>query len=233
MRMMSSESIEERDRMNFEPLKQKLLSLDTACVCDSDKKIRTMDPGIHPINQGLKMAGIARTVRCQSDFLSVIKALHDATENDVLVVEAGAKNVAVAGELFTAEAQRKGLGGIVIDGGCRDIGQLKQMNFPVYTRFVTPRAGSVQQISQTQIPIMCGGVTVSPGDIVFGDDDGIIVTTQQECAEIIDIALNIQEKEEKVQEMLAENQSLIDLMNFSEHYDKIGRGEESQLVFLV
>jgi RraA family protein len=230
---MSSGSIEEGVKMDFEALKQKLFQLDTACLCDSNKKLRVMEPEIRPINEGLKMAGIARTVRCESDFLSVIKALHDAIENEVLVIDAGAKKVAVAGELFATEAQRKNLGGIVIDGGCRDVRQLKNMNFPVYARFVTPHAGTVQRISQAQIPIICGGVAVSPGDIVFGDDDGIVVMAEEECVEMIDLALNIQDKEEKVQGILAENGSLIDMMNFFEHYDKISKGETSKLIFLV
>jgi regulator of RNase E activity RraA len=219
--------------MDFKTLQQELTSLDVACICDADKNLPVMDPEIHPITQGMKMLGIARTVCCESDFLTVIKALHDAKENEVLVIDAGARKIAVAGELFTTEAKRKNLGGIVIDGGCRDISHLKNIDFPVYARFVTPLAGTVQRISQTQIPVVCGGVTVSPGDIVFGDDDGIVVMTQKECGEIIHIARQIQEKEEKVLELLTDNQSLIDMMNFFDHYDKIKKGQESKLVFTI
>jgi regulator of RNase E activity RraA len=219
--------------MDFKTLKQELTQLDAACICDADKNLRVMNPEIHPINQGLKMVGIARTVRCESDFLTVIKALHDAKENEILVIDAGARKIAVAGELFATEAKRKNLGGIVIDGGCRDIIHLKKIDFPVYARYVTPLAGTVQHISQTQIPVECGGVTVSPGDILFGDDDGIVVMTQEECGDITHIARQIQEKEEKVLELLADNYSLIDMMNFFDHYDKIKKAQESKLVFKI
>lgn len=219
--------------MEFESLKRELTQLDAACLCDADKNLRVMDSEIRPISQGLKMVGIARTVRCESDFLSVIKALQDAKENEVLVIDADAQKIAVAGELFTTEAKRKNLGGIVIDGGCRDVKQMRKLQFPVYARFMSPMAGTVQNISQTQIPVECGGVTVSPGDILFGDDDGIVVMTQEECGDIIPIARQIQEKEERVLKLMADDRSLIDMMNFFEHYDKISKKQKSELVFTV
>ncbi len=219
--------------MDFTTLKRELSRLDAASILDANKRLRVMDPEIRPICQGLKMIGIARTVHCESDFLTVIKALHDAQENEALVIESGARQIAVAGELFATEAKRKNLAGIVIDGGCRDVQKLKKIGFPVYSRFVTPLAGTVQNISKTQVPVVCGGVTVSPGDIIFGDDDGIVVMTEEECAEIIDVARDIQEKEERALKLLADNQSLIDMMNFSEHYDKIQKGQDSRLVFKI
>lgn len=231
--IMRAGFVEEGCQMNFKSLKQELTPLDVACICDADKNLRVMDPEIHPINQGLKMVGIARTVRCETDFLTVIKALHDANEDEVLVVDAGAKKIAVAGELFTTEAKRKKLGGIVIDGGCRDIRHLKNIDLPVYARFVTPLAGTVERISQTQIPVVCGGVTVSPGDILFGDDDGIVVMTQKEFGEVIISAQQIQEKEELVLKRMADDQSLISMINFLEHYDKIKNGQKSKLVFTI
>jgi RraA family protein len=230
---MSLESIEEGLEMEFKSLKRELTQLDAACLCDADKNLRVMDPEIRPISQGLKMVGIARTVRCESDFLSVIKALHDAEEDEVLVIDADAQKIAVAGELFATEAKRKNLAGIVIDGGCRDVKQMRKLQFPVYARFITPMAGTVQNISQTQIPVECGGVSVRPGDIIIGDDDGVIVMSGEECLDILEIAQNIQKKEEKVLELLANNQSLLEMMNFKEHYDKISKGERSKLDFTI
>jgi 4-hydroxy-4-methyl-2-oxoglutarate aldolase len=233
IRMMRTISVQEELEMNFIAIKQKLAELDTTCISDANKALRVLDPEIRPISQGLEMIGIARTVHCESDFLTVIKALHDAEEDEVLVIDAAAAKIAVAGELFATEAKRKKLAGIVIDGGCRDVKHLRQINLPIYTRYITPLAGTTGRIFQTQIPVICGGVTISPGDIVFGDDDGIIVMSEKECIEIYRTARNIQEKEQRVLKLMANNQSLIDMMNFSDHYDKIKKGQESQLIFKI
>lgn len=219
--------------MDFKALKQVLSKLDAACICDANKKLRVMSPEICPVSQGLKMVGIAHTVQCASDFLMVIKALQDAKEDEVLVLAAGGKKLAVAGELFATEAKRKGLAGIVIDGGCRDTKQIRKIQFPVYSKYITPLAGTLNKISQTQIQVVCGGVTVSPEDIIFGDDDGIVVMSKKESQEILNTAQSIQEKEEKILEMMAEDKSLLEMLNFSEHYEKISKGKESKLIFTV
>ena len=74
---------------------------------------------------------------------------------------------------------------------------------------------------------------MSPGDIIFGDDDGIVVMTEEECTKVIPIAQEILERELKILGLLAKNQSLIEMMNFLDHYDKIYKGEKSQLVFTI
>lgn len=217
--------------MDFKIWKSRLEKLDAACICDAGKNLRIMDYGIRPVTLGLKMIGRVRTVRCRIDFLSVLKALDEAKEDEVLVVDGGGEKVAFAGELFSAEAKRKGLAGMIIDGGCRDIRQIRMMQFPVYARYVTPLAGTAQQIFETQIPVECGGVAVFPGDIIFGDDDGIVVMDEEEMIKIVDTAEIIQQKEEKVLAKMEEGQSLFDMLNFSEHYERISLKQKSQLVF--
>ncbi len=219
--------------MDFKILKERFNRLDTACVCDANKKLRVIDPGIGPINQGLKMVGIARTVQCEGDFLTVIKALSEAKEDEVLVIDAEGDRIAVAGELFTMEAKRKKLSGMVIDGGFRDVLPARQVNFPVYARYIIPMAGTSSKISATQVQIKCGGVSILPGDIVFGDDDGIVVMSEKEVTEILDTAEGIQQKEEKVSRKMKEGVSLLDMLNFSEHYEKTSKGEESKLTFII
>ncbi len=219
--------------MDIKKMKDRLNKLDTACLCDANKNLRVMDPGIRPINQGLKMIGIAHTVQSKEDFLSVIKALLDAKEDEVLIVDAKGDKIALAGELFAYEAQRKKLAGIVIDGGCRDLKGIRQIDFPVFARHIIPMAGTASQISETQIKIQCGGVSVSPEDIIFGDDDGIVVMSVEETLEILDIAASIQKGEEKVLRKIKENKSLLDVLNFSEHYAKIAKKQDSKLIFTI
>jgi regulator of RNase E activity RraA len=162
-----------------------------------------------------------------------MKALNDGQKGEVLVIDAEGEPIAVAGELFTTEAKRKGLAGIVIDGGYRDSRHLSEIDLPVYARYITPMAGTVAQIFETQIPVQCGGVNVDPGDIIFGDDDGLVVIAKHELPSIIEVAENIQKTEEKIMLGLNKGQSLFDYMNFEEHYEKIQMQDSSQLKFTV
>jgi len=218
--------------MDFIELKNRLSKLDAACICDVNKKLRVMDPGIRPLSQGTRMIGIAHTVHCKGDFLSVIKALHDAKEDEVLVIDAGGDRIALAGELFAFEAKRKKLAGMVIDGGFRDTRQTGKISLPVFTRYITPMAGTAIKIFQTQIKIDCGGVSVFPGDIIFGDDDGVVVMSEEEAVEILDKAENIQRIEEKVFAKMEQGKSLINMLNFFDHYEKVRKKQKSKLIFV-
>jgi 4-hydroxy-4-methyl-2-oxoglutarate aldolase len=219
--------------MDFKEIKERLAKLDTACIRDVNEKLRVIDPEIRPVNPGTRMIGIARTVHCQRDFLSVLKSLHDASEDEVLIIDGEGEKIAFVGELFTLEAQRKKLAGIVVDGGCRDLKGIRSLNFPVYSRYITPMAGKASKIFPTQEEVNCGGVSVSPGDIIVGDDDGIIVMSAEEAAEILDTAQNIQIIEKKVIEKMGAGKSLIELLNFFDHYAKIDKNQESQLIFTI
>jgi len=216
--------------MNLKIWKSRLEKLDAACICDAQKNLRVMDHAIRPITLGLKIIGRAHTVRCRKDFLSVLRALDEAREDEVLVVDGGGDKVAFAGELFSTEAKRKGLSGIVIDGGCRDIRQIQKMRFPVYARYITPIAVTAKKIFDTQIPIKCGGVPVFPGDIILADDDGIVVMGEEEMMKILDAAESIQQKEEIVLAKMERGQSLFDMLNFREHYERITQKQKSQLM---
>lgn len=229
--------------MNFEEIKQRLLALDTACVCDGNKaeraadptvtELRVIDPAIRPVRTGLKLVGRAHTVTCHEDFLTVIKGLRDAEPGEVLVIDTQGSRRAVAGELFPTEAARKGLAGIVIDGPCRDTKTIRTLDVPYYARSFNPIAGTTHKIFETQIPIPCGGVIVNPGDIIFGDDDGLIVGSIDELAAAIPIAEEIQRKEDLMLKQMASGVSLFEMLNFEEHYAAIRDGEESKLEFTV
>ena len=179
----------------------------------------------------MKLVGRAFTVACCNDSLTVIKALHNAAPGDVLVVDGQQGRMALAGELFSTEAKRKGLAGMVVDGAVRDVATIRAMHFPVYCRSIFPLSGSTAHIGVTQVPVSCGGVTVVPGDIVFGDDDGIVVAPEAELIELLPLAEAIQKKEAEALQRMAHGESLLGLFNFDEHLASVSVGKDSQLRF--
>jgi 4-hydroxy-4-methyl-2-oxoglutarate aldolase len=219
-------------RTDLGRLARRLAPLDTACLCDADRTIRVLDPGIRPLSDAPKLIGTAFTVSCSADFLQVLAALRDAQAGDVLVVDAGGGRRAVAGELFATEAARKRLAGMVVDGAVRDSASVRGIGLPVYARHVHPLAGGSSKLASCQVPVRCGGVLVHPGDIVFGDGDGVVVASPQELERILPAAEAVQAAEAAVLERMAGGESLFQHLNFEQHYRRISDGEASDLQLL-
>lgn len=193
-------------------IRDELLSLDTACMCDTNEEIRVIDCAIKPVNKAKKFVGIARTVSSQGDILPVIKGLKEAQPGEVLVVDTDGCKRAVAGELFTTEVKRKGLEALIIDGACRDLELLQNIDLPVYSRYTNPMKSKMEKVHATQIAITCGGVKVYPGDIVFGDKDGIIVLAKEEVLSALKKAKEIQKKEADLLKRMQGGESMIDII---------------------
>ena len=204
-----------------------------------------MDTSIRPMNHRFDstpsiMAGVAKTVSFTepNDFLPVMRALAlEAQADEVLVVNTLSSIRAVAGEIFVAEARRKGLAGIVIDGPIRDTAHLDDlrstMPMRMYATGSTPYSGTTQSPGELQIPVTCCGVEVQPGDIVVGDDDGVVVGSVEAFSELIPIAKSIQDIEAKLVDGIAENNSLASMTNLEEHVQQRLEGKDSNLEFRV
>ncbi len=217
--------------MNDAHLLDRLRKLDCASLADVDKSVAVMDAGLRPLKAGLKMVGVARTVRCFEDFLPVIEALGAAAANEVLVVDTAASTRAVVGELFSLEAERRGLSGIIVDGPVRDIATIRTLSMPVYARSFCPVSGTTRQPGEQQIQVQCGGVSVHPGDIVFGDDDGILVLDSDALRTRLDRAEEIQSAELEIRRRMASGTSLFSMLNAEEHIEARKRDQDSALAF--
>lgn len=212
-------------------LLSRLARLDASTVSDADKSLRVLPAAIRPVSVGSRLLGRAVTANARDDLLSVLGALQHGGPGDVLVVAAGGSQRAVAGELFAGEAARRGMAGIVIDGFCRDSATLKRMTLPVYARGATPRAAGAVVVPEVNVPVLVGTVLVSPGDILLGDDDGIVVATEVELAAAIDRAEAIQAAEDALCSSLASGVCLFDKLNFDEHVKNVRAGRASSLRF--
>jgi 4-hydroxy-4-methyl-2-oxoglutarate aldolase len=209
----------------------RLERLDASTLSDANKSLRVLPAAIRPVSAGGRLLGRAVTANARDDLLSVLGALRQSGPGDVLVVAAGGSQHAVAGELFAGEAARRGMAGIVIDGFCRDTATLKRMILPVYARGATPRAASAVVAPEVNVPVLLGDVPVNPGDILLGDDDGIVVATEAELAAAIDKAEAIQAAEDALCSSMADGVSLFDKLNFNEHVKNLRAGESSSLSF--
>jgi RraA family protein len=212
-------------------LRAELLAVDCAALADADKSLRVLDAGIRAMKPGAKLVGPARTVRCHEDFLAVIRGLEAARPGEVLMVDTAGSRRAVVGELFSLEAARRGLAGIIVDGLVRDVRTLRELDLPVYARGLCPTSGTVRDFGAIDCPIVCGGVSVAPGDIVVADDDGVVVASAEHFIKILPAAREVERREAIVRERIAAGVGLIDMTNFSEHVARVARDEASRLAF--
>ena len=196
-----------------DPLRR-LARIPTAILSDALGRLGTMGSAIKPMTPTARLIGVAHTVRCfPGDYLTLLTALAEAREGEVLVVDGGGgTEAALLGKLMAIEARRKGVQGFVIDGAVRDLVGLDAVGLPVFARAATARIGTAEHLLETQVPIICGGAPVQPGDVVHGDEDGVVVCPASRLREVTVRALEIRRHEVEVERRLKRGRPLAELM---------------------
>lgn len=173
--------------------------LPTTCISDALNGMNNLDPSIKPLQDSYKVAGRAFTVKIPAgDNTMVLKAIKEASPGDVLVVDAkGESYRAVAGDFVVGLAQKLGIAGIIVDGVIRDLIGVRSLNFPVFSKGTTVAASFKNGAGEINVPISCGGVSITPGDIIVGDADGVVVIPQADAEKVLEKALAKLKKDEQ------------------------------------
>lgn len=166
-----------------------------------------MDPAIKPLALSMKVLGRAFTVQLPpGDGALTLEAISAAQPGDILVIHAGGTlDRAVWGDVKAIMAMKKRLGGVVVDGGIRDQKKTIELGFPVFTRTRVAQASGKGKGGCMNVPVVCGGVLVQPGDLILGDADGVVVIPQVQISSALNAALfKRHEDEAKVLKLLSD-----------------------------
>ncbi|MCM3538196.1 RraA family protein [Priestia endophytica] len=173
-------------------IENKFQEVPTTCISDAMEGLNNLDSSIKPLQDKYKIAGRAFTVKMPvGDNLVFLRAIREARPGDVLVVDAkGDTYRAIAGDFIVGMAKTLGIKGIVVDGVIRDLEGIKGLDFPVFCKGTTVAASGKAGKGELNVPISCGGVTISPGDLIIGDGDGVVVVPEAMEREVLDKALD-------------------------------------------
>ena len=205
-----------------------LAKLPVSTLCDVDKSLPVADPAIRPLTARARLCGSAYTVVADGEFLSTMWAIADAAPGDVLVVQTSGSSLAALGELLAAEAFRRQLGGIVVDGYVRDRSGLPP-ELPLWARGTVPNTGRSDAVPNVGGRISFGGLLVAPGDIVVADDDGIAIAPPARLEACVERAADIERAEAAVLAGIQGGASLIEMTNLADHVAALRSGDQSRL----
>ena len=210
------------------PMLNALAQLPVSTLCDVDKSLPVADPAIRPLTASVRLCGPAYTVVAADEFLSTMWAIADATPGDVLVVQTGGSFLAALGELLAAEACRRQLGGIIVDGYVRDRSGLPPQ-LPLWARGTVPNTGRSDTLPNVGGQITFAGLPVTPGDIVVADDDGIVIAPPAQLEACLERAAHIEQTEAAVLAGIQGGASLIEMTNLADHVGALRSGRQSTL----
>ncbi len=202
--------------------------LATATIHEASGRKGYVDCAIKPIAPGMKICGPAFTVQCApGDNIMLHKALERAKSGDILVASVGnAYEYGYFGSLMATSAIAKKLGGLCIDGCIRDGEEIIKAGFPVFSRGFCIRGTGKGTIGLVNYPTVFGGYTIFPGDLIVGDDDGLVVIARGECADVLVKTKNRIENERGKARTLESGVSSVEFNKFGPLFEAAGLKEE-------
>lgn len=187
--------------------------LGVATVHEAQGRSGLMRPCMRPIYGDARIAGPAVTVSCQPGDNLMIHASIDVVEpGDVLVVATTSESCdGMFGELLAESCRAHGVVGLAIDAGVRDVAELISMRFPVWSKAISAQGTVKATPGSVNVPVVCAGASVNPGDVVVGDADGVVVVRREYAAEVARLGEQRRAKEERSRERLRSGEKGLDM----------------------
>ena len=195
-----------------------------ATVHEAQRRSGLMRSYMRPIFASARIAGSAITVSCQpGDNLMIHASMELCEPGDVLVVATTSESTdGMFGELMAVSAQARGVAGLIIDAGVRDVGELTALNFPVWSKAISAQGTVKSTAGSVNVPVVCAGTIVRPGDVIVGDMDGVVVVPRSAAAEIARLGSERLAKEEKTRERLRTGELGIDIHGLRSKLAELG-----------